>query len=421
MGGISKEKLTAVVQALESAFDLLDGRYANLFFDSTKLSRPLRAEFEPVLVEQIVLEWSGDVGLNVTALKVATTAQSQTLSDLSVTEIQSNSDMFRLDGAGPTTPLAPDDGALKRAVIDIEPVKGGMLLIEQKNGHSVLPTTLNISIQSADGPLKPLYDNAALVKSFSDEIASLPIASRFPRLWRIVTRALWCVLIQDYEGTRTPFSKMRQFVGLDAYMAIGQLLNERWLLAREHEYSQHGVSNTFRFWSAAEKTNFLNDIKILCDALQAEDIESCVCFGTLLGFVRDDDFIPHDDDADILCFNHDKTLKTPGFIAKLAKAGEKAGMKIVKIHNGNGFIRMFTPMGKSVDFFVCDVRDGACHLHPAKHKPTKRDVFFPLSLGQIHGVQLPYPNRPEALLHDIYGEGWVTPVPFFAHNWTRSG
>ena len=422
MGKLSEERLVSLTAALDHVFELLAGPYANLFTEGEELHRPLRIKFTPREGTAVVLEWSVGTAMNIAALKVSLTSQTGGCHDVDSISIQSNSDSWSF--AGFKTNLLSDlvsDGRADRAVIEIEAKTTDEVLIEKLNGGNRLPNDFKVSVTAADGSTEVVYDHASIYSKFIDHIAAIEVCERFPpHIWSSMIACLEPMLMQDYKATRAPFRRLRKQLGPEAYTSIGESLNRHWLVARNHEYSQHGASYTFRYWTDDEKTDLLMDIKKLCDELARVGIESCICYGTLLGFVRENDFIPHDDDADILCFNHDRSFSLPDFLQKLRTMAERSGMSIVKVSKGNGFICMLTGTGRAVDFFICDVYDQECHVHPAKHKPTSYHAFFPLQERKALGVDLPFPNHPESVLHDIYGDSWETPVPFFMHDWQRS-
>ncbi|MGR3676598.1 MAG: LicD family protein [Paracoccaceae bacterium] len=405
---IGKHKTAALLDAVETTFDALNGSYANLYWDSTLVDRPLALSFSPRIVQQIVIEWSAGSENGLTTAVVGKASDGRANADVSAIDL---SDV----GQSVQTSVQTGEGMMDQIVLELDPpTEISHLQLKRRMNHAVLPPQFKVSLVAADGR-ETVHDEAAVTDAFWQEQKSHALGSRFPRLWRLARNAIQSAISQDYEGTRKEFSALRKFIGAEAYTTFGAALNSHWLLARHHEFGQHGVSNTFRFWSDDEKKVYLTEIRDLCQLLKSEGIESCVCFGTLLGFVRDDQFIPHDDDADILCFNMNRAFSAEDFIAKISQVGESGGMKVIK--ESGQFIRMFTPTGRSLDFFVCDVDGQDCHLHPAKHKPTHYDTMFPMGQIQQMGITLPSPNLPENLLRDIYGEGWVTPVPFFEHKW----
>ncbi|MEO2077650.1 MAG: LicD family protein [Bacillus sp. (in: firmicutes)] len=78
-------------------------------------------------------------------------------------------------------------------------------------------------------------------------------------------------------------------------------------------------------------------------------------YGTLLGAVREKDFIGHDKDLDIGCFNFDDQKK-----AELVKALEKKGVKLYKQYEMDGkiFEQAFHYNGLHIDIFYYWKTDG---------------------------------------------------------------
>ena len=56
-----------------------------------------------------------------------------------------------------------------------------------------------------------------------------------------------------------------------------------------------------------EKPIALKLLKNVSEILSADNVAYCLMFGTLLGKLRHDDFIPWDDDIDIIIFDVEKT------------------------------------------------------------------------------------------------------------------
>lgn len=157
-----------------------------------------------------------------------------------------------------------------------------------------------------------------------------------------------------------------------------------------------------------------NDVPYYCDA------------GTLLGFVRDGGFIPHDDDIDIGIMPETVPLQ-----------------KVLKIFMdaGYGFIHAFDYNGRLLEFSVMDVRnisidvflhtrceDDARYLHeiflrwyPDRTYPNDRaNIGLKFRLRGpdglktmlVHGVETSVPTNAEEMLDSEYGP-WRKPDPNF--------
>ena len=58
-----------------------------------------------------------------------------------------------------------------------------------------------------------------------------------------------------------------------------------------------------------QKDAALRHLRDADEILRSEGVDYCLMFGTLLGLLRHDDFIPWDDDLDIIIFNIEKFEK----------------------------------------------------------------------------------------------------------------
>jgi tetratricopeptide (TPR) repeat protein len=142
-------------------------------------------------------------------------------------------------------------------------------------------------------------------------------------------------------------------------------------------------------------------------------------YGTLLGYHRDGDFIPGDDDFDA-GYVSDQTdpvavkEETKGIIIELIRAGFTVSF------NRKGRLFRLQLEREANDRFHLDLRpvwfqDGKVWVHNHASFPSRRDQFLPAGEGELRGVRVSVPREPEAFLRGHYGPGWAVPDPGFMY------
>lgn len=194
-----------------------------------------------------------------------------------------------------------------------------------------------------------------------------------------------------------------------------QRLTERF----ELQINAHGMKRTFKFWRKSEKVAYLQGTSELIQALAGLSVYVCMGFGAVLGYIRDQDLIAHDDDLDVLV-----AFEMPG-VADLAQALvlteqalRAAGFEVV----GHFFSHLWvkTPGGHRADVFVGLVEPGGeLSFYPSSRRSLMACDVFPTIEGHLHGVSLPMPADCESYLCKTYGESWRRPDIGFAHPWDR--
>lgn len=135
-----------------------------------------------------------------------------------------------------------------------------------------------------------------------------------------------------------------------------------------------------------------------------------LCYGTLLGCIREGDFIAHDDDVDV-CFLADGNT--------LAEAAREFGHVVRSLRNHGQAIEVRSHIqfhwrisGIEVDVFMAWLDHGRLYSYNVGG-PLAHDQIFPLQPHQFKGHDVLIPQDPEALLELIYGPGWRVPDPLF--------
>jgi len=132
--------------------------------------------------------------------------------------------------------------------------------------------------------------------------------------------------------------------------------------------------------------------------LKFYDVSFGLIYGTLLGAVREQNFILHDHDTDLFVFR-DEENKIMNMIADAKKSGFKIGRyseSYISFVRGGDFIDIYF-MDKKLGKYHCDG-----HVIPSKYLDNLIDYPF---LGSSFKI----PKDYRSLLFYFYGSDWETP------------
>jgi hypothetical protein len=167
-----------------------------------------------------------------------------------------------------------------------------------------------------------------------------------------------------------------------------------------------------------DRTALLEDMVAMRDALAERGIPAFLNFGTLLGALRERDFIAHDDDADMEIYERDEER----FLACLPEL-EARGL-VMFGHNADQSLYKFRGRGEQLDLFVARERrtilgrrvwdiEGRSSV-PARHLDSLEEIDF---LGYSFRI----PADPYGLVRNLYGRNWRIPIEHFPArlNWSE--
>lgn len=169
----------------------------------------------------------------------------------------------------------------------------------------------------------------------------------------------------------------------------------------------------YRGIKVIDKENAAKNLYILKELLDKYNVEFQLAYGTLLGAVRDKDFISHDEDCDLIVLSESKQK----FIDLLPLLSEN-GFNVVRYDRRD--LLSIMREGEYIDIYffrpyVDDLRISGCDLSPAFLLETTTDYEFK---GYVFRV----PEQYEEFLRFEYGESWRTPIQwanFEVPKWKR--
>ena len=176
------------------------------------------------------------------------------------------------------------------------------------------------------------------------------------------------------------------------------------------------LTKTFDTSDTAQVTPLLDAIEVVLGALRDAGVEAFLAYGTLLGAVREGNFIGHDSDIDLGYVSrctHPVDVVRESF--RLQRELNAKGLLIDRYSGAAFKVTVVDADGSDwgLDVFGGFLRDGRLYLMGEIGTPYDEQWVFPLTTSTLAGRTFPVPAAPERLLEAMYGPSWRVPDPAF--------
>ena len=183
------------------------------------------------------------------------------------------------------------------------------------------------------------------------------------------------------------------------------------------------IATTFDTRDPEHTRPLLDATEQVLGALRDAGVDAFPAYGTLLGAVREQDFIGHDSDVDLgYVSRHTHPVDVVRESFRLQRDLQERGFDVDRYSAAAFKVDVVEADGgvRGLDVFGGYFQGGSLYLMGEIGTPFREDWIFPLGTCTLAGRTLPAPARPEKLLEATYGPSWKVPDPAFHFETPRS-
>lgn len=204
--------------------------------------------------------------------------------------------------------------------------------------------------------------------------------------------------------------------------SVTRILNDEGVPLAINKWGRLG--KTLEAGNVGVQDRILYNSEILVSQLEDMQLRPFIVGGTLLGAVRSNALLPHDDDADLAYLSEHTNpadLALEGF--RVGHQLEALGYEVVR-HSATHMQLYFRKESGTLDHYI-DVfaafftEDGQINQPFHVRGEMTREQMLPLSSATIEGRSFPAPADPHHWLVINYDENWRTPIPGYRINTPR--
>ncbi|MFC3095681.1 hypothetical protein DRW07_07795 [Alteromonas sediminis] len=295
-------------------------------------------------------------------------------------------------------------------VIDLGEVqKASKITITNRGGkYFYRALSFKLSCSSDLTHWQVIHDNYAFTES-----------EQFLALSKLEQALIKCCTFNDDEfrsqiyrfGKKTSYEEAREYVDI-----VNHFLQQESL-----SYGPHGISETFEVRSEEKVNLAYQELSNLLGFLnKSMNISAFASSGTLLGIVRDGQFLAHDDDLDACYISNfseqsDILKEREDIRTALTEQG-------YQVRNSNvAHFWVTTPNKITLDLFTGWVNEeGICMMNPLPAPGVGAMHITPTQVKNVQGFDIYLPRDPIPLLELNYGQNWANPDPLWQFDWRHA-